>query len=210
MPFIWTYFPLTNVDRISKDQALELRTNINTDRGYVGLGNYSWTKTINSGVGVGSSEFLEMRTALDEAHNNNTCSSHNVTHKHTDRTGHDTSNEALHYVSFLAIDNTTVLGSHLGTDRAVHHSGVLSTHLSVNQTTNNTSHDVSLKTTYNSTNYTTNDSTTYAANCATYDATVLSTENISYCATDDTGVQSTYNYGYCSSNLTTDLWADVI
>jgi hypothetical protein len=71
-----------------------LHTNIGSERTYRGLGAYSWTQTPTQHSNkVLSVDFTDMRTALDQAHTANVCTTvritHYVTHQSTYNTTHN-------------------------------------------------------------------------------------------------------------------------
>jgi hypothetical protein len=72
MGFSWADTLTSNITLEKFSHLTELRTNINTVRGQVGLGGYSWT-SIPQYATDSASNWLELRTALDEANNSTYC-----------------------------------------------------------------------------------------------------------------------------------------
>jgi hypothetical protein len=202
MPFTWTTLPVTaGSSQIVSPIVAEIRTNINTDRGYVGLaaigaapGTFptNWTKTIAAGVKIEEAEYTEMKTALDAAWDANICTAHRVTHYSIYQSTHDASYRATHQTTYLSGDDGTVESSHLHTNRATHYATYQGSHHTSDKDTNNTSHDVD----YHASHWTTHYGTNLAKHNASYDVVYNSGGvNNFYYVSDETGYDNGVNSG---------------
>lgn len=120
MGFVWAETPLVpDVTKVASSHIIELHTNIDTDRGSVGLGNYLWTKnpTPNK-THVASNYYQEMITALDEAYDANICSTHNNAANTGAQALHDTGAEASHYDAYNLNEHGTYNNANEKSDKS--------------------------------------------------------------------------------------------
>ena len=141
MPFTWLTLPAAVGDKILQSTIMETRSKIDMDRYYVGISYpYSWSKAISIGTKLEAAEYTEMKLALDQAKDANTCSTHYSAHEATVRATHDAGYRSSHYTTYLSGNNTVVYSSHLDTDRSTHDTTYKATHKAVDQATNNATH----------------------------------------------------------------------
>jgi len=121
MAFAWAETITAGVTTVKASHVTELRTNINTVRGKVGLAAYSWANTITQSVTtVAASHWLELRTAIDAADTANVCSVDNVTQNGTNLTTHNATYCGGHNSYYLTYADATQYSGNLGQDDGGH------------------------------------------------------------------------------------------
>lgn len=159
MPFTWAETLVQGVTLVKASHANELHANIDTDRGFVGLGGYAWTRQPIVAITDHplSQDMVEMMDALDDAHNANKCTAHNSSHFDVDKAGDNVSHQAVHDVTVLAGHDVTALSNHFATNKAVNDSGVLSGHDSGYNAGHNDAYQATHYVTHQGSNQTSND-----------------------------------------------------
>jgi hypothetical protein len=134
MSFSWAEALTQYVTKPKASHVTELQTNIDTLRSLTGLGAYSWSRTpaqydpTRQDSGTGTMDYLQLRTALDEAHTNNYCHTYYATYLATHLASNLVTYLATHNASYCATHYTTHLSSNLTTYRATHYTTHYSTH----------------------------------------------------------------------------------
>ena len=97
MSYSWTDVITAGATISKATHHVELHTNIDDVRSKVGLAGYAWSKTPSQYTDkMESIDYTQIRTALDDAKDENYCHTHNATH----------------YPGYLNDDNGTYYGSH--------------------------------------------------------------------------------------------------
>jgi len=105
MSFSWSETITASTTRIKSTHVSELKTNIDTERIFRGLSGYSWTRTpgvLSQIKQTGSwpstnPDFHDLRTAANQAYDENYCHTHLATHYTTYLSTHYTSDNASNY-----------------------------------------------------------------------------------------------------------------
>ena len=134
MSYSWTDVITAGATISKATHHVELHTNIDDVRSKVGLAGYAWSKTPSQYTDkIESIDYTQIRTALDDAKDENYCHTHNATHypgylnddHGTYQSGYDAGQDAALNVTHLNNDHVTHLSGHDTGQDATHYPGYL-------------------------------------------------------------------------------------